>query len=352
MEPEPTMETRPPALVDAIVRALIPPACRESVIGDLWERYTTPGRYLGDAIRTLPFLVVSRLRRTTNASMSAVVFLMLYASFQQSVLRWPSGAVPAAAVLLTFLLRDVYRDAAITPARRTLGDAIGIVTAAFISQLALAWLRPELMLGRWGVAVGGITCTLLLYARFMTPQPEAHQASSTGGPRLSLDELRREIQFVSRSARSTRLVETGAGVLVIAASLAGVLWAPRAEVKAGLALLLAGAVFVIVYLHRHAMRPIAMDRPFAETRHAFRTELARGEWLLRRVWLWYLLPLMIGPAVLLGGAMLSRPNAIVSVAAVLATMAVMTLLIHRMNRAAARRLAQRIAALDDTDERL
>jgi hypothetical protein len=111
-------------------------------------------------------------------------------------------------------------------------------------------------------------------------------------------------------------------------------------------------VFVIFYLHRHAMRPIAMDRPFAETRHAFRTELARGEWLLRRIWLWYLLPLMVGPAVLLGGAMLDRPNAILSVAAVLVTMALMTLLIHRMNRAAARRLAQRIEVLDDTDERL
>jgi hypothetical protein len=225
------METRPPALVDAIVRALIPPACRESVIGDLWERYTTPGRYLGDALRALPFLVLSRLRRTTNPSMSAVVFLMLYASFQQSVRPWPSGALPAAAILLTFLLRDVYRNAAITPARRTLGDTIAIVTAAFISQLALAWLRPELMLGRWGVAVGGITCTLLLYARFMTPQPELHQSPSASGPSLSLDELRREIQYVSRSARSTRLVETGAGVLVIAASLAGVWWAPGPWVK-------------------------------------------------------------------------------------------------------------------------
>jgi hypothetical protein len=61
---------------------------------------------------------------------------------------------------------------------------------------------------------------------------------------------------------------------------------------------------------------------------------------------------MVGPAVLLGGAMLDRPNAILSVAAVLVTMALMTLLIHRMNRAAARRLAQRIEVLDDTDERL
>ena len=66
MEPEPTMEARPPAFVDAIVRALIPPACREAVMGDLWERYTSPAGYLGDALRALPFLIVSRIRRTTT----------------------------------------------------------------------------------------------------------------------------------------------------------------------------------------------------------------------------------------------------------------------------------------------
>jgi hypothetical protein len=38
----------------------------------------------------------------------------------------------------------------------------------------------------------------------MTPQPELHQSPSASGPSLSLDELRREIQYVSRSARSTR----------------------------------------------------------------------------------------------------------------------------------------------------
>ena len=346
------METRPPAVVDALVRALIPPACRESFIGDLWERYTTPGRYLGDALRALPFLVLSRLRRTTNAPMSAVVFLMLYASFQQSGRSWPSGAPPAAAVLLAFLLRDVYRDAAMTPARRVLGDTIAVATAAFVSQLALAWLQPELMLGRWGVAVGGITCTLLLYALFLTPHSERHQARSASGRSVSVDELRREIRDVARSARSTRLVETGAGLLVIAGSLAGIWWVPGAGVKTALLLLVAGAVFVVWYMHRHAMRPIALDRPFAETRHAFRCELVRAEWLLRRVWVWYLLPLMIGPAVLLGDAMLYRPNAIVSVAAMVVTIALVTLLIYWMNRAAAERLAQRIAVLDDTDERL
>lgn len=42
MDRRPTLETRPPVLIDAVVRALIPPACREHVVGDLWERYRSP----------------------------------------------------------------------------------------------------------------------------------------------------------------------------------------------------------------------------------------------------------------------------------------------------------------------
>ena len=99
MEPEPKMEARPPALADAIVRALIPPACREAVIGDLWERYTSPRAYVFEAVRALPFLVFSRIRRTTNATMVALAFLMLFASFGGSPRLWLNAVIPALAVL-------------------------------------------------------------------------------------------------------------------------------------------------------------------------------------------------------------------------------------------------------------
>jgi hypothetical protein len=39
MEPEAAkMKGRPPASIDALVRWLTPPAMREAVVGDLWER--------------------------------------------------------------------------------------------------------------------------------------------------------------------------------------------------------------------------------------------------------------------------------------------------------------------------
>ena len=351
MEPEPKMEARPPALADAIVRALIPPACREAVIGDLWERYRSPARYLADALQALPFLVLSRIRRTTNVPMAGTAFLMLFAAFQRVTQPWLSGVFPALAVLVAFVLRDAYRDVTQTRLRRAMGDGVVIAVSAFASQLILAGVRPELMLTSLSAMLGASLCVLLLFMRYATPQIDLNQALAASGAALSLDELRREIEYVQRSARATRRIETGASVLVIAGSLAGVWFAPEPLVRLGLGLIAAGALFVVTYMHRHAMRPIPMDVGFSQTRSAFRGELVYGEWLLRRVWLWYLMPLMLGPAVLLIGWVSLRQRPLVAVAVLFAGMTVMTILVHRMNRAAADRLARRIETLDKSDER-
>jgi len=44
------METRPHALAEAAVRALVPPASREHVLGDLQERFTSTRQYVFDAL--------------------------------------------------------------------------------------------------------------------------------------------------------------------------------------------------------------------------------------------------------------------------------------------------------------
>ncbi len=50
--------------METIVGALLPPSCREPVMGDLCERYTSPGQYLADAFRTVPFVLWSQIRRS------------------------------------------------------------------------------------------------------------------------------------------------------------------------------------------------------------------------------------------------------------------------------------------------
>ena len=350
MEPEPKVEARPPALADAIVRALIPPACREAVIGDLWERYTSTAAYVAEALRALPFLVVSRIRRTTNAPMIALAFLMLFASFGGSPRLWPNAVVPALAVLAAFLLRDAYQDLSLSTTRRAIGDGVAVAVCAVATQAVLAVTRPELLLTRWGALTGSLTCLALIAGRLAGPGVN-QRPSFAAGTALSLDELRGEMRQVERAARVTRRVESAAGILVIGFGIAGTVWAPQITAKAGFALMAAGAGFVVFYLGRHALRPLPMDLGFDASRTAFHDALVQGERLLRSVWLWYLSPLIAGPLVLIVGWSVEQQRSFRSVLGFLGVLLIMTALAWRMNRDAANRLARRIEALDRTKQR-
>jgi len=61
------MHSGPSKTAEAIVAIFVPPACREEVLGDLHERYRSPGQYAMDAVRTVPFVVYSRILRTSYA---------------------------------------------------------------------------------------------------------------------------------------------------------------------------------------------------------------------------------------------------------------------------------------------
>ena len=138
---------------------------------------------------------------------------------------------------------------------------------------------------------------------------------------------------------------------MIGAGIAAAVWAPQMTAKAGFALVAAGAGFVVLYLRRHAMRPLPMDLAFDASRTAFRDALVHGERLLRSVWLWYLLPLMIGPVFLIVGWSAEQGRSLRSVLGFLGVLVVMSALAWRMNRDAANRLSRRIEALDKTNER-
>jgi hypothetical protein len=110
MEPEPKLETGPPALIEAIVQLLTPPACREHVLGDLQERYRGPGQYIADVVRSVPFLVASRIRRTTLVPLLASQGLCVLVNFVDRSLTSVMTALAAAASAATVLaLRNAYR---------------------------------------------------------------------------------------------------------------------------------------------------------------------------------------------------------------------------------------------------
>jgi hypothetical protein len=72
---------RPPEFLESFFARLIPPACREEVLGDLSEKYAGPLQYFFLAVRTVPFVIVSRARRTTSPAVLLTDPLLIYGGF-------------------------------------------------------------------------------------------------------------------------------------------------------------------------------------------------------------------------------------------------------------------------------
>ena len=75
------MSSGPSKIAETIVGVFVPPACREEVLGDLYERYRSAGRYGLDAARTVPLVIASRIRRTANAQVLPMQAFALYEAF-------------------------------------------------------------------------------------------------------------------------------------------------------------------------------------------------------------------------------------------------------------------------------
>src|SRR5215475_10783278 len=120
------MNSGPSKTAEAIVAVFVPPACREEVLGDLHERYRSPGHYVLDAVRTVPLVIMSRIRRTADPLLLLMQAFAWYGSFWGAA--WlndkafpgkPQGllllAIPAGLAMLGLILEDAYA----TPGRRS-----------------------------------------------------------------------------------------------------------------------------------------------------------------------------------------------------------------------------------------
>jgi hypothetical protein len=75
------MPPGPSKKLEAFVGLWIPPACREEVLGDLYEKYTGPWQYIALAMCVVPFVILSRIRRTTDVLILLTEALLIYGSF-------------------------------------------------------------------------------------------------------------------------------------------------------------------------------------------------------------------------------------------------------------------------------
>jgi hypothetical protein len=189
------MQPEPPEMIEKIVGILIPPACREEVLGDLHERYTSTGQYILEAIQVIPMVLLSRISRTADPQVLLVEALALFLSYmvggwyQDRTLAflYADGgslklALPCAMILLGIVLEDAYA----TPGKRSSLKALrglifGLGTACF-GEAALSAMRSRLAMPGWLMFYGSVIALLAVsVVRILFP-PITDRPLGAGGP--------------------------------------------------------------------------------------------------------------------------------------------------------------------------
>ena len=138
---------------------------------------------------------------------------------------------------------------------------------------------------------------------------ELWAGQEAGGFAMPLDEVRRRAGRFQRTVRLRNMTEYAAAVLVIGIFGWMAVVIPEPVVKAGCALVAAGAVYVCWKLHTLARAAGAARMDAALDLTAFhRAELMRQRAALATVWRWYLAPFVPGMIVFQAGVAFTPDN--------------------------------------------
>jgi hypothetical protein len=166
------MEARPHPLVEAFIGRLLPPACREHVLGDLHERYVSASQYVHDAVRTIPFAIWGQIRRTSSAPLAIAEVGVVYVAFLSTLGMFDPGglsnssaplrtAIPAFAALAAVVLRDAWVGRGPRANALIAVDAVRGIACAALTQALLVGVGSPLAL-RLDVLLAGCAMSLML----------------------------------------------------------------------------------------------------------------------------------------------------------------------------------------------
>ena len=322
------MRPGPSKRMEAAAAFLIPPACREEVLGDLYERYKSGPQYIVDVVRTLPLVIWSQMRRMTDLRVFLLEVLAVCFSFMaaQWLVDGPAGllrlTIPSAAALFGLRLAAIYST--------RLWTLILAVSFAVLLPVGLP-LRTMIF--------GGVLAVLLLSG---VPQSSNNLRATTpaGGQITPLDDIRRKaLEFQVKISRRNLREYIAAAIVFVSVS------SNFSQEPLSKGLILAGVAYVVFYLRtRGSARTAPLDANFATYRNFHRTELERQRDLLRAVWSWYLGPLIPGLVVFaVRDAMTnSQPWRVVYTGFVF----LFFLGVAKLNHAGARKLQRQIDELD------
>jgi len=266
----------PPPWLEQMVLLAIPPAARESVAGDLWETYQSPHQYAAEALRTVPFVVLSQMRRNLSP-----LALML-----QGALIFLCLGGPATLVFLPFLmLRDAYQPVTRPTPRRAIREAILLSSWAMVLLFLFMAHHPPFPVR---AGVDPFTwLSLFLAALFLSPFlclfragliMQGDRRMPLAADNLSKDALAGAYQTFLKTAFCRNVLE---GTALAFAAIAGFFFTWNV-------LLIGLFVLAAVYLLLDTIPRVASAGDFVSLRAQYQRELLRQEQLRRALrWLWF-----------------------------------------------------------------
>ena len=266
----------PPSWLEEAVLLAIPPAARESVAGDLWETYRSPGQYAGEALRTVPFVIFSQMRRNLNPLalmlQGALIFLCL-------------GGLATLLLLPLLMLRDAYQPMGRPSPRHAIREAILLSSGAMVLLFFFMSIHPPFPI-RGGVD-SFTWLSLFLAALFLSPflclfraglimQGDRRAPIAAGA--MSKDNLTGAYEDFLRGSFCRNVLE---GIALAFAAVAGFFFAWNV-------LLIGLFVLAAIWLLLDTVPRAAAAQDFVSLRNQYQRELARQAQLHRVLrWLWF-----------------------------------------------------------------
>jgi len=353
MDRRPTLETRPPVLIDAIVRTLIPPACREHVVGDLWERYRSPWRFVLDAAATLPFVIASRIRRTSTLSAVFIQVFALSVAFAAASRGGVRAVAPVLGAMIALVLRDAYKMCISISAKQVAVDMLVGAGGVLVSQAILALALPQVAIPLRGYA-GFAGFGLIYLLRLQSPTLGAVPNHTVARVPSTHDALVTEVRLHERMGKRARLIEVVVGIGIALFFLRPLSTAPNIFLAVGFALGSLSALYVAVIMMWNRSRPMPDGLGFGPSIEYYRQELIRQHKWVRTMWMWYFLPFVPGFTFITIGATIEaagRGRPLWGGAVMAAVLVGVLVAAHVGTRSMARKLQIRIDALGTAGER-
>ncbi len=146
----------PAKRIEKLLWFLLPPPCREHVLGDLQEKCKSPKQYTRVGLSVLAPVIVSRIRRVTDYQLLLMQAFAIYIAFvagawclgETALLYGHSGlirlAVPTAVAVLFLLISNAYFDPVRESVTKPILQSVISVAVAFLGQTAIFDTRPTL----------------------------------------------------------------------------------------------------------------------------------------------------------------------------------------------------------------